>query len=483
MKRFILLGIVALGLLPLTSFASQKGVNPPNIIVIVTDDHGYADFGAYEGSSPDLKTPHLDALAKNGAVVTNGYSTAPQCTPSRAAISTSRYQTRFALDDNDLAPMDINETTIAEKLKDAGYTTGFVGKWHLNPNRLSTLWMKDHYSEGLKQKKVRIPENISRPYFPMSRGYSDYYDGALSTYLRNYDLQGKAIKHQREVDKKTFRVDKQTDAALAFLDKNHNKPFFLHLNYYAPHVPMEVVKKHFDRFPGEMTERRRWGLASLAAIDDGIGAVMESLRKYKIEENTIVFYFADNGAPLKIKKEDLPFNAAGGWSGSLNGELVGEKGMISEGGVRVPYLVYWKGKIPAQVYHKPVSTMDAGATALALAGVTVKKGELDGVDLMPYLSKKNKSNPHEYLYWRFWGQSAIRSEKWKFFELENGVQMLFDMTDPLPERINLIKSHPELAANLQKKLATWRNQQKRPGFIHKFHREAKAFDHYFNFKK
>ena len=154
--------------------------------------------------------------------------------------------------------------------------------------------------------------------------------------------------------------------------------------------------------------------------------------------------------------------------------------MISEAGVRVPYLVYWKGKIPAQVYHKAVSTMDAGATALALAGVKVKKGELDGVDLMPYLTKKNNSNPHDYLYWRFWGQSAIRSEKWKFFELENGVQMLFDMTDAMPERKNLIKNHPEVAADLQKKLATWRNQQKRPDFVGNYGREAQWFEHYFN---
>lgn len=451
----------------------------PNIIIIVTDDHGYADFGAYEGASPDLKTPNLDALSSAGAVVTNGYSTAPQCTPSRAAIATSRYQTRFGLDDNDLAPMDINEKTIAEKLKDSGYATGFVGKWHLGPKTGNKLWMEKNYPEGLKQKKARIPENISRPYYPMSRGYSDYYDGSISVYLRNFDLEGTAIKHEREIDKKTFRVDKQTDAALAFIDKNHKKPFFLHLNYFAPHVPMEVVKKHFDRFPGDMTERRRWGLASLAAIDDGIGAVMGTLRKYKIEENTIVFYFADNGAPLKIKKKDLPYKARGGWSGSLNGELVGEKGMISEGGVRVPYLVYWKGKVPAQVYHKAVSTMDAGATALALAGVEVKKGELDGVNLMPYLSKGNKSNPHQYLYWRFWGQSVIRSDKWKFFELENGVQMLFDMTDPLPERKNLIKTYPELAADLQKNLATWRNQQKWPGFVKSYGREAQWFKHYF----
>ena len=180
--------------------------------------------------------------------------------------------------------------------------------------------------------------------------------------------------------------------------------------------------------------------------------------------------------------EDLPFDKPG-WDGSLNGNLVGEKGMISEAGIRVPYLIYWKGSIPAQTYHKPVSTMDAGATALALAGIKSQKHELDGVNLIPYLTQKNSSSPHEYLYWRFWGQSAIRSEKWKFYELENGVQMLFDMNDPLPERKNLINQYPEIASDLQKKLATWRDLQKRSNFVEKFGREAPWFKHYFNINK
>ena len=157
--------------------------------------------------------------------------------------------------------------------------------------------------------------------------------------------------------------------------------------------------------------------------------------------------------------------------------------MISEAGVRVPYLVYWKGTIPAQTYNKPLSTMDAGATAaLALAGIKTQKNELDGVNLMPYLTQKDSSSPHEYLYWRFWGQSAIRTEKWKYFELENGVEMLFDMNDPLPERKNLIKQYPEVASHLQKKLSHWRDQQKRQGFVEKFGREAKWFQHYFKIK-
>jgi arylsulfatase A-like enzyme len=297
-------------------------------------------------------------------------------------------------------------------------------------------------------------------------------------------LNGQEIPREREMDKETFRVDKQTDAAVAFINKNHDQPFFLHLAYFAPHVPMEVVQKHFDRFPGEMAERRRWALASLAAIDDGVGAIMQTLREKGIEEDTLIFYFADNGAPLKIDMADTPFDQdQGGWDGSLNGPMVGEKGMISEAGIRVPFMVYWKNHIPAQVYSKPVITLDAGATALALAGIQTKPGELDGVNLIPFLSKPNSASPHDALYWRFWGQSAIREGQWKLLSLENGHQMLFNMESPEHENANLIAQHPELAERLQKKLNTWLQQQKRAGMPDAYGREHPMYQHYFGVEK
>ena len=455
----------------------------PNVIIILTDDHGYADFGAY-GLTDDIRTPHLDALAQGGAVVTNGYSTAPQCIPSRAGIVTARYQTRFGLGGNKHAPMALSETTVAERMRDAGYATGFIGKWHLEPNRNSRIWMKTGWPEGLEQENPRVPEALREPYLPMNRGFSDYYDGSMHAYLRNYDLNGQEIPREREVDKETFRVDKQTDAAVAFINKNHDQPFFLHLAYFAPHTPLEVVQKHFDRFPGEMAERRRWALASIAAIDDGVGAIMQTLREKGIEEDTLIFYFADNGAPLKIDMADTPFDQdQGGWDGSLNGPMVGEKGMISEAGIRVPFMVYWKNHIPAQVYSKPVITLDAGATALALAGIQTKPGELDGVNLIPFLSKPSDAVPHDALYWRFWGQSAIREGQWKLLSLENGHQMLFNMESPEHENANLIAQHPELAERLQKKLNTWLQQQQRPGMPDAYGREHPWYQHYFGVKK
>lgn len=465
----------------LLSFVSLAiNAKQPNIIIVLTDDQGYADLGAH-GVVKDIHTPHLDKLAQNGAMMTNGYVTAPQCIPSRAGIVTGRYQTRFGLDGNLDAPMDLAEITIAERLQKAGYKTGFVGKWHLEPNQNSLRWMEREWTEGLKKKQRSVPYRLREPYLPQSRGFSDYYDGTMHSYFRNYDLSGKTIPHEHEIDKQTFRVDKQTDAALAFIKKNHDNPFFLHLSYYAPHTPIEYVEEHFTRFPGKMAERRRWALASVAAIDDGVGAIMKSLRTYDLEEKTLIFFLSDNGAPLKMTMEDSPFDSDhGGWDGSLNTPMIGEKGMLSEAGIHVPFLAYWRGTIAPQVFPKPVLSLDIGATALALAGIQTEPNEIDGVNLMPFLKGDNLTAPHDALYWRFWGQSAIREGRWKLLSLENGHRMLFDLNTTEQENLNLITEYPELADRLQKKLDAWLKQQKRPDMPTKYGREHPWYRHYFN---
>lgn len=464
-------------------FSPTLQAKQSNVIIILTDDQGYADLGAYD-IVDDIHTPNLDKLAQGGALFTNGYVTAPQCIPSRAGIVTGRYQTRFGLDCNLDAPMSLSEPTIAERLRQAGYTTGFVGKWHLEPNRNSHRWMEREWPDGLQGKRRPVPQNLRAPYLPMNRGFTDYYDGSMHGYFRNFDLDGNAIPHEHQIDRETFRVDKQTEAALAFIKKNHDKPFFLHLAYFAPHTPIEYVKEHFQRFPGEMAERRRWAIASIAAIDDGVGEIMESLREYDLEEDTLIFFLSDNGAPLKIKMEDTPFNRDhGGWDGSLNTPMVGEKGMISDAGVRVPFFAYWKGTIPAQIYSEPVISLDTGATALALASIETEPGEIDGVNLIPFLTGTNSASPHDALYWRFWGQSAIREGQWKLLSLENGHRMLFDLHTSEQENINLLRENPELADRLQKKLDTWLNEQKRPGMPAKYGREHPWYRHYFNVQR
>ena len=470
----------------LVAAAVQGAPSKPNIIVILTDDHGYADLGA-NGVRSDIRTPNLDRLAANGVRMTNGYSTAPQCVPSRAGIITGRYQQRFGVDENEYVPLPADEPTIAERLRDAGYATGMVGKWHLEPNHLAKAWMKENYPEGLTLKHpFEIPFEKQLPHLPMKKGFNDYYCGTMTVYQRNYDLKGKDIPDapQRVVDK-TFRVDVQTDAALTFIQRHKKEPFFLYLAYFAPHVPLEAPEKYLKRFPGEMPERRRYALAMISAVDDGVGQIKELLKKEGLDENTIIFYLADNGAPYKITKPDNPITGVDGpeWDGSLNDPWIGEKGMVSDAGIHVPFIVSWPGTIPPSVYENPVISLDIGATALALAGVEPSSGEIDGVNLMPYLTGRKMDAPHDALYWRFWGQAAVREGKWKLIYLGNGTRMLFDMESKEQETRNLLSEYPEIADRLEKKLTGWSGDLKRPGLPTGYGREEQAwYKHYFGVK-
>ena len=295
------------------------GSEKPNIIVIFTDDHGFADLGV-QGQLSDVKTPYIDQMAKEGVRMTSGYITAPQCTPSRAGLLTGRYQQRFGLDENGTIPLPLEELIIPERMKEAGYTTGMTGKWHMEPNRIEHIWIKEHMPElvGKKVKSSDIPFSKKLPYMPSERGFDDCFQGEMIGYWVNYDLDGNTIEKQHIVDKR-FRLDVQTDAALTFIDRNHDSPFFFYLSYFGPHVPLEATSYYLNRFPEEMPERRRYALAMLAAIDDGVGAVRKSLKDYGILDNTIIFFISDNGAPLKIEKKDLiPINTYVGSTTVLN---------------------------------------------------------------------------------------------------------------------------------------------------------------------
>jgi arylsulfatase A-like enzyme len=305
----------------------------------------------------------------------------------------------------------------------------------------------------------------------------------MNRYWANFDSSGSALGENGQWLVKTgYRLDIQTDAALTFIEHHHKKPFFLYLAYFAPHVPLEATKKYLERFPHRMPERRRYALAMISAIDDGVGRIREALRRYKIADDTVIFFISDNGAPLKIEMKDLPVSFRGGaWDGSRNDPLVGEKGMLSEGGIRVPFLVTWTGGLPRNiVYQHPVISLDVAATALALAGLEPVT-RLDGVNLIPYLRREKQGPPHEVLYWRFWSQTAVRRGRWKYLQAGGRGKWLFDLESPEHERRNRIKEHPDIAAELRKKLQTWTAQMKDPivpdGYLNK--QEERWYSHYF----
>ena len=412
-----------------------QAADKPNVIVIYTDDHGFADLGI-RGVEKDVKTPHLDALARSGVIARNGYSTAPQCVPSRGGLMVGKFQGRFNLDNNNSALDGFNkETTIATRLQRAGYVTAQFGKWHLGPTSELTKHGFTHaYSQSGQQK-----------------------------FTSNITVEGKD-QPMSEMKPELYHIDACTRSAAAIISRYKEQPFFLYVALRAPHTPLDAPQSYKDRVPGPMPERRRAALGMLAAVDDGVGLITETLKQHGLTEKTLIFVIGDNGAPLKIHKTDSPLDGdAGGWDGSLNTPLNGEKGMLSEGGMHVPFLIAWPGTIPGgQTYEHAVSALDVAATAAALADLSVKPGDLDGVNLMPYLKGENTRPPHEALMWRWMAQSAIREGNWKL--LRGGErEYLYDLSTDLEEKHSLASQHPDIAARLRGKLTAWCGELNPPG--------------------
>jgi arylsulfatase A-like enzyme len=430
--------LLTLLLASLAAHAADK----PNIILIYSDDHGWADLGI-QGSDQDIRTPNLDAMARDGVRFTRGYVTAPQCVPSRAGVLTGRYQQRFGVEDNNKGPLPLAELTIAERLKAAGYVTGQVGKWHLD------------LVGGKKGDKLL---RSSKEFMPHAQGFDEYFRGELRQYLASHDLQGKPYAEAPHlVADNRFRVVVQTEAALSFLDRRAAKPeqpFFLYLAYYAPHVPLESPEPWFSKTPAHLPKERRQALAMMAAMDEGIGQLRAKLKATGQDQNTLIVFIGDNGAPL-----------GKAWDGSLNTPLIGQKGMLSEGGIRTPFLATWPARLPAgKVYDQPVSSLDVAATAVAAAGLP-KAPELDGTDLKPFAAGQNTGAPHERLFWRWGSQAAVLEHPWKLVRLGDREEMLFDVTLPDGESLakNQAKARPEIVARLRTALKAWSDTLTPPG--------------------
>ncbi len=434
-------------LMMVAAFSAQS---KPNIIVFYTDDHGYADLGV-NGSVTDIKTPNIDALARSGVIATSGYSTAPQCIPSRAGLLVGRFQSRFGVEANGQSLDGFDQsTTIAERLLEAGYVTAQFGKWHLGSNSK----IEDH---GFKH----VFSHAGQPKF-----------------AANITPDAKD-RPMADLSTKLYHIDACSQAAAAIIERCQNDPFFLYIAYRAPHTPLDAPKSYTDRFPGEMPERRRQALGMISAVDDGVGLITTTLEKLNLTERTLIFLIGDNGAPLKIHKFDAPLKAdPGGWDGSLNTPLNGEKGMLSEGGIRVPFVVAWPGTIPGgQSYKHPITALDVAATAAALANIQTQPGELDGQNIAPYLKGEIKTAPHEALYWRWVAQSAIREGNWKLL-CGGDREYLYDLATDIGEKRNLASEKPEIAKRLRDKLQAWGRELTPPGLT--TNRMAPAWNAYYD---
>jgi len=456
----------------------------PNIIIIFTDDHGWADLSS-QGVFEDVKTPYTDQLAKSGVSFTSGYVTAPQCRPSRAGLMSGRYQNRFGLEDNRHNAYPWSEYTVAERLRDMGYITGMAGKWHLQGqvDSLGKLPDGSDASEEVIQAGIKYNLGVKDPGQVQHHGFMEHLSGTMNNYIATHSADGRDLGGIVQHEDRRYRLDVQAEWSSNFIKRHAGraKPFFLYLPFFAPHVPLEAPEKYLSRFSSDMPLRRQKALAMISAVDDGVGLITKALQDEGALENTLIFYIGDNGAPLKIHKLDAPGNGPG-WDGSLNDPWIGEKGMLTEGGIRVPFLASWPAGIPGgQVDDRPVISLDAIATALAAGGAEIDEN-IDGVDLLPYLAGGHYSNPQDYLYWRWAGQYAIRSGNWKYLKAGDR-DYLFDLSTEAHESENLIHAYPGIAVNLKEHLVRWSNEQFEPGFDHPVgYAGDKYFDHYLDGK-
>ncbi len=405
----------------------------PNILLIVADDLGYADLGVQ--GCKDVSTPNIDSIARNGVRFTNGYVSCPVCSPTRAGLMTGRYQQRFGHEFNPGPPaqaqvnfgLPLTEVTIADRLKSLGYRTGIFGKWHL----------------GYR------PE-----YLPQKRGFDEFFGfaGGAHSYLDALrDKANPILRGAEPVEEKSYLTEAFAREAVSFIDRHYGDPFFVYLPFNAVHTPMETTEKYLSRFGSIPDQRRRTFAGMLSAMDDAVGQVLAKLREKKVEENKLIFFVSDNGGPTQANT-------------SRNDPLRGYKGQVFEGGIRVPFMVQWKARLPkGRVYDQPVIALDIHPTAVAAAGGEIPaSSRLDGVNLIPHVAGAEKKAPHDRLFWRFGPQAAIRMGEWKLVRLEGGPPQLYNLAQDIGEKNNLAAGQPEKLKQLQAAFDEWNSQLAAP---------------------
>ncbi len=443
----------------------------PNVLFIVVDDLGYGDLGCYGGK--DIPTPQLDALAAGGVRFTSGYVTAPFCAASRAALLTGRYQTRFGFEFNPIgaknaAPgigLPVEEKTIADRLREVGYATALVGKWHLggtapfHPQRRGF----DEFFGFLHEGHFYVPPPWSgvttwlrRKTLPDGgKGRWTSPDGriVLSTHLgsneHEYDADNPLLRSSQPFEEKANLTDAFAREACDFIGRHKTQPWFLYLAYNAVHSPMQGADAYMAKFAHIEDIQRRIFAAMLAHLDDSVGKVLAQLRESGVEENTFVVFLSDNGGPTK----ELT---------SSNAPLRGGKGELWEGGIRVPFIVSWRNHIAGRrVVDAPVVSMDATATALDVGGADSGKAKRDGIDLLSLLSSKTAELPDRTLCWRVGNKNALRSGDWKLIRDGNEWQ-LYDLAHDIRESANLAATEPARVQQMSSLWDQWNAEQIEP---------------------
>jgi arylsulfatase A-like enzyme len=426
-KRFLLLSLPWLTWALLHGQARAADGRKPNILVILSDDVGWAEYG-FQGAK-DIPTPNIDSIARNGIRFPQGYVSGPYCSPTRAGLMTGRYQTRFGHEFNSVARrmgLPLTETTFADRFHKLGHATAAIGKWHLG---------------GADE------------YRATRRGYDEFYGTVANTSYYHppqfVDSRVSSDAH-RVADDAFYTTDAYADRAVDWIEKHKDAPWYLYLPFNAQHAPLEAPKKYLDRFPNIQDEKRKLFAAMMSAMDDAVGRVLGKIRDLGQEEETLIVFLSDNGGPTRsTTSNNLP--------------LRGFKATTWEGGVRIPFCMQWKGKLPAgKTYDHPIIQLDILPTALAAAGSSIDPSwKFDGVNLLPYLTGEQSGSPHQTLYWRFGRQWAVRDGDWKLVVANggSGSPELYNLAADIGEATDLARKQPDKVRELQALYDRWNAEQ------------------------
>lgn len=406
----------------------------PNIVIILSDDQGNAD-AAYQRSPATVSTPSIDKLASEGVVFTNGYASAYVCAPTRAGLLTGRYQQRFgfyrAPDSRIGLPLD--EVTLADVLKEEGYKTGIFGKWHL----------------GLTEEFHPCNRGFDEFYGFLGHGAHDYFD--LKIHEDGDDFHQPIYRNFTPISDTGYLTDNLAREASAFIKNNANEvnPFFLYLPFNAVHSPLQAPEEDIKKF-NTGDPKRDILLAMLHRMDIAIGEVIHTLKEEGVYENTIIFFFSDNGGARGTKANNLP--------------LRDFKHSVYEGGLRVPFIMSWPDRLSPSSSDEPVISMDIMPTICAALDIKLPEDRVyDGKNILPVISGELSEPLHKELY--FDGNDntwAVREGNWKLLYSKKGKLELYDLDDDLREQNNLASQSQDKVDKLKKKYEIWRSEMGTP---------------------
>ncbi len=404
----------------------------PNVVIIFSDDQGYGDVSFNRHHAP-IHTPNIDRIAQEGITFIQGYVSAPTCSPSRASLMTGLYPQRMGIYsvDNPFQTLSLDVKIAPEYFREQGYATGLIGKWHLGgeffPDKFPVARGFDRFYGWLDSTHDYWKANTGRSHTHGPAGYAPLFD------------QMEPVDHIN-----AYLTREITEKSLAFIDQHKDTPFFLYVAHHCSHVPLQVPRETYDRYsPLAMGENTITTRAMYDELDASVGAILDRLEKYGIRDNTIVVFQSDNGG--------------GEPEAQLNWIYRGGKFTLLEGGLRVPTAISWPARLPEnKIYGHPVMNIDFLPTLLSAAGIPCN-ADMDGVDLIPYLTGKEKGRPHEMLFWNVGDQYAIRDGDWKLVETANG-RGLFDLATDPEELYDLSTAHPERIASMLLYYSEWNSK-------------------------